>query len=184
MEAPDSLVGQKLACPRCGCERKVPKSSSKPRPPTARQKAFAEKLGIKFDETITFDEISEKITTVTELRYFVMDVWKEMTETKFFECGITDLEINRIVGMLMANENLSKEILIFKEKQYEEACEKSNEAREEYYSQGSSEPLGFTEYLPSIRGCKVFGQVSAILQREWSKYVPKAKNSFWKRLFS
>ncbi len=62
----DEYAGKRGICPKCGQVIQIASSTSEtqrgvPRPATKAQKAEAERLGIEFDERITYIDLKKKI---------------------------------------------------------------------------------------------------------------------------
>ncbi len=180
MSAPKSKVGTKIACHNCNNKRKVPKTTSKSCLATERQKDFARNVGIQFDADISRKELTAKLNEFQETKYFVMDVWKKITGLKLRESEICESIVNKTINTLLSDKSLTKEIIAFREKQYEDACEQNNKAELDYYEKNGPEPLSFRAYFCSVQECKSFDQVASFILKEWSEYKPK---SFFKKLF-
>ena len=192
MEAPECLIGQKLACPACEYLRKVPKTSPKPRPATDGQRSFASQLGIDFSEDISFDEIHDKIDSFQTIRYFVMAVWLELTKKKLFESGIQEDELLPIIHRILADEDLAAQILKFEEWRYDKACEERNRLTELRYEQIEDEDEEIDEADPvlSIQQLKVsvkefpdYTLICGVLLKEWYSHLPESLLSVVKEFF-
>jgi len=62
----DEYAGKQGVCPKCGQVIRIASSTSEtqrglPRPATAKQKEEARRLGIEFDERITYVDLKKKI---------------------------------------------------------------------------------------------------------------------------
>lgn len=179
MEAPSSLAGQKIACPVCGTERKVPL----PRPATDRQKEYSRNVGFVFSDDITYDEISAKLDNYETMKYFVHQVWFEMTGTKIKDCRLEPAQIDAMIQKILNHAKLSAVILPFCEEQEMAAMMLSSQAADEYYAKRKDTddqenippfPEVPADFKCPARQCPAFSQVEAIIDLDWADYKPKS----------
>ena len=114
MEAPSSIAGEEIACPKCGQSRKIPL----PRPATDKQKAYAKKLGLQFSNDISLDDISDMIDSFNEVYYFILDLWESSTGSNTIDCGIPLPDIHNFVRGMLKEKDVFPVIMRWRQYQY------------------------------------------------------------------
>ncbi|MBL7222741.1 MAG: zinc ribbon domain-containing protein [Candidatus Brocadiae bacterium] len=164
----------RATCPHCGASRK-------PRKATKKQRDYLLGLGFDIDEDVLFHEASTLLTGVDEVKFFFYGVFRDLVGCTCSNAGLTGQDTAPAIGRILRSQKFSRHIIAVEERRYDEACAKSDAAREAYEmgrdglgrftGRGGPQPGKFKDYLPGRKRDWAYDSVVAMVRAEWPHLV-------------
>lgn len=198
-DLPNGVPDSPSVCDACGKKRKLAAIDSgqflcracrtefgpvpSTRPATENQLAFARSVGFHFNDDVLFATVSLALDQMTELTYYIADVWESEIGARPKDCGVQWSLIQRFAVMFMRSHTETAARILVQMAARDEVAY----ARAEKQSLGMWPPAemkSLRELKPPVIRDADFALVARLIREEWSDSIPTGQRGWLSRLLS